>query len=78
MILSSPIVIALSLAVLVLVGLGLAALALRRRNLHRWLPNYVCSSRPDPLAEKRDEPIDVFIAVCDHFEPSCGHSQSRP
>lgn len=73
MILSWPFIIALTVASLLLIGLGLAALAMRRRNVHLWLPNYVCSSRPDPLAESRDEPIDVFIAVCDHFEPELGN-----
>ena len=43
----------------------------RRKGLHRWLRPYALSagSRVPPPA---DRPIDVLLAVCDHFEPKLG------
>ena len=57
------------------VGLGAATTReLRRRALHRWLlPNLFAKPRPRP---KPGEPIDVLIAVCDHFEPMQGKTAS--
>ena len=40
-----------------------------RRGLHRWLPSYLLSRRP---ALVPGEPVEVLIAVCDHFEPKRG------
>lgn len=48
------------------------AFVVRRRNMHYWLPQYVFPSEPKrPLPP--EEPIDVFIAVGDHYEPECQH-----
>ena len=56
-------------------GLGAAtAREFRRRALHRWLlPNLFATPRPRP---KPGEPIDVLIAVCDHYEPMQGKTAS--
>jgi hypothetical protein len=45
----------------------------RRKGLHRWLRPYALSagSRVPPPA---DRPIDVLLAVCDHFEPKLGRA----
>lgn len=51
---------------------GLAAARIvRARNMHLWLGEYMRTS-----SQRRDrapgEPVDVFIAVCDHYEPQWG------
>ncbi len=61
--------------------------AIRRRNLHLWLHGYLFpnpndrvdvsayvdnGSSTDSTDSVESKPIDVFIAVCDHFEPECG------
>ena len=38
------------------------------RALDRWLPSYLLRSRRRPHGTT-DQPLHVFIAVCDHFEP---------
>ena len=38
------------------------------RALDRWLPAYLRRSRHRPEGT-REQPVHVFIAVCDHFEP---------
>ena len=38
------------------------------RALDRWLPSYLLRSRRRPQGTP-DQPLHVFIAVCDHFEP---------
>ena len=44
---------------------------LRRRNLHLWLPGAILNSRATSLTAD-DGRQDVYIAVCDHFEPEWG------
>jgi hypothetical protein len=58
------------------VPLGLLALTaaavghfVRRRNLHLWLPSYCSSWQSGRTGSSEEGPIDVFIALCDHFEP---------
>jgi hypothetical protein len=53
------------------VGCGAVAVReARRRALHRWLlPNLFATRRPRPVP---GQPIDVLIAVCDHYEPKRG------
>ena len=47
-------------------------LAMKYRNMDRWLGSYYYPvDRPEPV-DWRSEPIDVFIAVCDHYEPQRG------
>ncbi len=56
----------------VLAASALAACVLiRRRNIHYWLPAYLFPSEPRPARPSDDHLLDVFIAVCDHFEPEC-------
>lgn len=45
---------------------------LRRRNLHLWLPESLLTSSFSGLDENLDAPLDVYLAVCDHFEPEWG------
>lgn len=42
---------------------------LRRKNLDRWAGSYILTSHRRIEPGKIDEPLDVFIAVCDHYEP---------
>lgn len=45
----------------------------RAQGLDRWIPTYFAeSSRRARLNDRNDQPLDVFIAVCDHFEPENG------
>jgi hypothetical protein len=46
---------------------------LRKRGLHRWIVPYMLSAhrRRGP---KPGEPIDVLIAICDHYEPKRDHA----
>jgi hypothetical protein len=57
----------LGLAVL---ALALVIYAIRKKNLQYWLGSYYFPSEriSTPLA---NEPIDVFLAICDHWEPQC-------
>lgn len=60
----------LSTAGLVAGGAGLSALAIRSRQIHRWIGGYLFPSEPRPQWHPDNE-VDVFIAVCDHWEPRC-------
>lgn len=63
------------------VGLGLATAAagaaaaaawqvVRAREMQYWLPAYLAPREPVPRWTP-GEPVDVFIAICDHYEPEC-------
>ncbi len=41
------------------------------RGVHRWLPSYLLTRRPAPDPGR---PVDVLIAVCDHYEPKRGNA----
>ncbi|MCA9079588.1 MAG: hypothetical protein KDA58_03470 [Planctomycetaceae bacterium] len=58
--------------VLVSASCVLAAwLVLRARHMDRWLPAFVFPTET-VHAWSPDEPLDVFIAICDHYEPETG------
>ena len=46
--------------------------ALRKRNMHLWMGAYYFSSRQKAKTLDCGEPVHVFIAVCDHYEPEWG------
>jgi hypothetical protein len=60
-----------ALAGMLSTGALAAWVLVRRRNMHYWLPAYVFPPVPRPTRPLDDRPLDVFIAVCDHFEPEC-------
>jgi hypothetical protein len=65
-------------ALLTFCGLAAAALAvLRQRNMQYWIKSYYFpSERAEPVVP--DQPVDVFLAICDHWEPQCdGASQTQ-
>jgi len=49
---------------------GLAGGAIYSRQMHRWLGSYRFPEEPRPRCHLDDE-TDVFIAICDHWEPRC-------
>jgi hypothetical protein len=63
--------ISLLAALLTVCGLAAAALSvLRQRNMQYWIKSYYFpSERAEPVVP--DQPIDVFLAICDHWEPQC-------
>ena len=75
------------LILLFVVVVGLASIvwfAIRQRQMQLWLPSYLRPC-PEDLAAHRDiarrvrsvlessqaKPVDVFLAICDHYEPRC-------
>lgn len=44
----------------------------RKRNLHTWIGAYYFSNRDAAVRLESGEPLHVFIAVCDHYEPEWG------
>ena len=59
---------------LMLMLLGLYAYALKLRHMDRWMGSYYFPI--DPPRENRDwrnSPVDVFLAICDHYEPQRDH-----
>lgn len=59
-----------------LLSLGLLGsaywLALRKRRMDIWLRSYYFHSQEKTAALDEEKPLDVFIAVCDHYEPEWG------
>ena len=47
--------------------------AVEARGLDQWVPAYVLAKELAPQVVLDREPVDVFIAVCDHFEPEWGN-----
>lgn len=48
-----------------------AVVLLRARNMQNWIGPYVQTSRSRKERSESDAPCDVFLAVCDHYEPEC-------
>jgi hypothetical protein len=47
---------------------GLVLFAIRQRNMHYWIKSYYFpSERAEPIVD--DQPVHVFLAICDHWEP---------
>lgn len=47
--------------------------SIRARGLDRWVPAWAFPAESTPAGTLRDGPIDLFIAVCDHYEPEWGN-----
>ena len=62
-------ILALTLMTTALIVAGLV-LIIRRRNMQFWIRSYAFPTGPRQNWTT-DEKIDVFIAVCDHWEPEC-------
>ncbi len=46
--------------------------SIRARGLHRWVPTYWVTSAQRPAIDWEHDELDVFLAVCDHYEPEWG------
>src|SRR5687768_2503284 len=58
-----------TVVILILAGACLLGFALRLRQMHLWIGEYIRRSinrKPKPGSE----PIHIFVAVTDHFEPA--------
>ena len=55
-----------------LLAAAAAVVVIRRRDMHYWLPHYVFPSERRPVLGP-EEPVDVYIAIGDHYEPECQH-----
>jgi len=55
---------------LILIVIAGIAYCVRARQMQYWIGSYVFPSEPRPKWSEDDE-VDVFIAVCDHWEPRC-------
>lgn len=60
-----------------LAGLGVVAALIRMRNMQCWLPAYIRPPEPREPVDP-DRPLDVFIALCDHYEPECYGTLRQP
>ena len=65
------------LAVLSVAGAAGVWLVLRARHMENWIVPYVRSRKQRCDWRTFDGPRDVFIAVCDHFEPECYGASAR-
>lgn len=45
----------------------------RERGFDQWVPAYLFPTDPVPDCDLDREPVDVFLAVCDHYEPEWGN-----
>tara|TARA_R100000789_G_scaffold86351_5_gene82481 strand:- start:532 stop:1707 length:1176 start_codon:yes stop_codon:yes gene_type:complete len=59
--------------VLFVAFLAVYGYALRRKNMHYWLGSYYFPTDREAPQDNSDEPIDLFIAICDHYEPQRGN-----
>jgi len=60
-------------ALLTIISVAATIYCIRLRKMQYWIGSYVFPSEPRP-AWNVDEPVDVFIALCDHWEPRCYHA----
>lgn len=65
------IIIAIVVAAIVLFAIAVYAL-MRQRNMHLWMRSYCFPPEPRVSVQVETQPVDVFIAVCDHYEPENG------
>ena len=67
---STPVWIALTVLGLAALALAAVVYAIRRKNMQFWLGSYYFPSESVKVLAP-DEPIDVFLSICDHWEPQC-------
>lgn len=60
----------LGCSVLLILVAAFIVVCIRARKMQYWIGSYAFPSEPRPQWYEDDE-IDVFIAVCDHWEPRC-------
>jgi len=67
---STPAWLALTVMCLALVALAAVVVAIRKKNMQSWLSSYYFPGE-SVKALSPDEPVDVFLSICDHWEPQC-------
>jgi hypothetical protein len=67
-----PLALALAIVMVALLGAWRLWRAVRERGLDRWVPAALCTRNRPWNWDRGAEPLDVFIAVCDHYEPEWG------
>lgn len=60
----------LIVSILAVLALAVVVYVARRKNLQYWVGSYYFPSET-VAAVPSDQPIDVFLAICDHWEPQC-------
>lgn len=61
-------IVTLGLVFVVMAVLAAATLAIQKKNMGYWLPAYINPPHPnEPVVQ--NEPLHIFLAVCDHWEP---------
>ena len=69
--------ISLCLILVILVLAGIVVLRVRRavqdRGFDRWVPTSLFPREAVPEVVLDREPVDVFLAICDHYEPEWGN-----
>ncbi len=66
--------IAPTLFVFLIMGAGLFVWSrLREQGLDRWVPSYLFTSEKSERIDLDQSPVDLFIAICDHYEPEWGN-----
>lgn len=45
---------------------------IKARGLNRWVPTYFATRASRPEIDWEHEELDIFLAVCDHYEPEWG------
>ncbi len=66
----NPLLIISTIILSLLLLAALIFVALKQRNMDKWIGSYAFPSEPRH-AWNPDQPVDVFIAICDHWEPQC-------
>ncbi len=46
--------------------------SVRSRGLDQWVPTYLSTRKSRPAVDWERDELDVFLAVCDHYEPEWG------
>lgn len=49
-------------------------MAIRARGFDQWVPAYLFPREVAPKVVLDQEPVDVFLAICDHYEPEWGNA----
>ena len=59
-------------AALLCLGAAAVWIALRQRQMQYWIGSYYFPAERAPKQDD-DSPVDVYLAVCDHYEPEWNH-----
>ncbi len=66
-----------SVVLLVVTVAAVAWRAVYSRGMNQWVPAYVFPKEVMPSVVLDEGPVDVFLAICDHYEPEWGVKTTR-